>query len=95
MLLDMPWDFFGLKNNKSVASLASGGLEIPLTGPVTNPQFDIGKAIQKNLVQNGPQNILQGIMGQGKDKSGAPTTQPDKENPLGALEDLLNKNKKK
>ncbi|HEX4794142.1 MAG TPA: hypothetical protein VH370_10135 [Humisphaera sp.] len=99
MTLDLPWDLFGLQNNKTFAAMAGGGIAIPLSGPINNPQFDAGKAVQQNLIQNGGQNLLQGILGQKKDdksKNGQPpTSQPAKEDPLKSLQDLLNQNKKK
>jgi hypothetical protein len=86
MNLTLPWELFGVRNNQQLASLTSGGITLPLTGNVTNPQFDAGKAVQ--------QNFMQGLLGQNKgDQS---TSQPSKqENPLNQLEDLLNRNKKK
>lgn len=97
MTLDLPWQLLGFgKNTKQMGFLAGNGIQIPLTGTVSQPQFDASKAVQANL-QKAPQDVLKGLLGgQGNQQDGA-TSQPskEKENPINQLQDLFNQNRKK
>lgn len=97
MTLDLPWQLLGFgKNTKQMGFLAGNGIQIPLTGTVSQPQFDASKAVQANL-QKAPADVLKGLLGgQGNQQEGA-TSQPskEKENPLNQLQDLFNQNRKK
>ncbi|HEX5244538.1 MAG TPA: hypothetical protein VFW23_14845 [Tepidisphaeraceae bacterium] len=99
MTLDLPWQLLGFgKNTKQMGFLAGNGIQIPLTGTVSQPQFDASKAVQANL-QKAPADVLKGLLGgQGNQQDGAtsqPSNQKEKENPLNQLQDLFNQNRKK
>lgn len=90
MTLDLPFELFGIKNDKNLTALGIDRISLPLTGNVAAPQFDLGKA----LMQNAPQNILQGLLNPRKNNNAQPASQPAEEDPFAALRDALNKNKK-
>jgi hypothetical protein len=82
------------------------GLELPLSGTVTSPQFDVASVLQKSVFSQltGPDaigNLLKGIGGQ-KDnpppaQGGNPQSQPaqpSQPDPLDILNGLINKDKK-
>jgi len=99
MTLDLPWQLLGFgKNTKQMGFLAGNGIQIPLSGTVSQPQFDASKAVQANL-QKAPADVLKGLLGgQGNQQEGAtsqPSNQKEKGNPLNQLQDLFNQNRKK
>jgi hypothetical protein len=93
LTLDLPWKLFGIKGVPPEAhKFLPEGVEIPLTGTLDNPQFsfDFNQLVQ-NAVQK--QFLGPGILGGKSDQN---TTQPaEQPDPIKALQDLLNKNKKK
>ena len=104
MVLDLPWKLMGL-NDKVVTSVMPGGIQIPVGGTATAPQFNASEVVQKNLLQKGPQNILKnlpGLLNKGKDSSGQNTpsdanpAQPASptEDPIRALGNLFKKKDK-
>lgn len=99
MTLDLPWQLLGFgKNTKQMGFLSGNGIQIPLSGTVSQPQFDASKAVQANL-QKAPADVLKGLLGgQGNQQEGAtsqPSNQKEKENPLNQLQDLFNQSRKK
>ena len=93
LTLDLPWKLFGIKGVPPEAQkFLPEGVEIPLTGTLDNPQFSFNF---DQLVQNAvkQQFLGPGILGGKNDQN---TTQPSEQpDPIKAIQDLLNKNKKK
>ena len=100
MTIDIPPGVF----KPEITRYLPRGLELPLSGTVTAPQFDMGSVLQKNLFSQltGPDglgNLLKGIGGQkgNAPAGGNPQTQPGQPaqpDPLDILNGLINKEKK-
>ncbi|HZL34320.1 MAG TPA: DUF748 domain-containing protein [Tepidisphaeraceae bacterium] len=84
MNLDLPWAMFGMKPNQQFAALAGDGVNLPLTGTVSAPQFDFGAAVQKNLGA-APQNLIKNLLNGNKTGN---------QNPLDALKNLAGQGNK-
>jgi hypothetical protein len=94
MTLDLPWHALGIQNAKQASFLSGNGLVIPLTGTISNPQFDAAKVVQENFAKQ-PQDLLKGLLG-GKNANQSSSSQPsDDNNPINQLQDLLGGKKKK
>ena len=100
MTLELPNALFG-GGGGAMQSILPNGIQLPVSGTISAPQFDVGAAVQKSLVGNNPQDLIQRLPGLLNNKKKAPdntntppTTQPDDSNPLNQLQDLLNRKKK-
>jgi hypothetical protein len=92
LTIDLPWKLFGIKGvPKGVEGFMPEGIEIPMTGTLTNPQFafDFNK-----FTQNAARKAIPGILDGQNDQqpSSQPAEQPD---PLKQLQDLINRSQKK
>lgn len=103
MTLQLPWKLLGV-NEQLMAGVMPNGIQLPVGGTVSAPEFDAGAAIQKNLFQSAPADLLKnlpGLLGQKKsgDKgSGASSDQTQPASPesgIDLLGNFLNKDKKK
>ncbi len=93
MTLDFPFVLFGASVPKEAQAVVGDGVKIVLTGPVTAPRFDLGKALQQNLKSG---DLIKGLLNKG-DKSTGSTTAPAsgaKDNPVNDVLDLFKKKKK-
>jgi hypothetical protein len=86
MTLDLPTALFGGENGPLTQALGDN-LQIPITGTVDHPNFDLKSIVQKNLLHGGGVgNIIKNITG---DKSNsAPSSQPAN-NPGNDLKGIL------
>src|SRR6185437_9721959 len=97
LTVDIPWKLFGIKGvPRGFESTLPEGIQIPMTGPISKPQFAfdfnkmLGDSAGKDLGK-----VIPGILGGDKGGKSGSDTQPASNDPLKSLGDLLDQATKK
>lgn len=101
LTIDLPWKLFGIKGvPRGFEKFLPEGIQLPMTGKLDNPQvsFDFNAVVRNAGLQN-PAAVIPGILGNRNEPppttsesggGGGSTTQPAKEDPMKAIQDLIN-----